>query len=147
MKSNSNLFLFSCSTLFLLFLPPTAQGQNINEKYLAESIYLKGNYKYVKNGVTYRIGFLGQKLKKEMTVSPNAVMEFKKYDQKRKAVLIMSSVALALYGTGLLMDKESTQTGLFIGGLGLSLVSIPLSSSSEKNLQKAIWIRNGDILH
>jgi hypothetical protein len=34
-----------------------------------------------------------------------------------------------------------------LGGIGLILVSVPIKSKANKNLQKAVWLRNGAVLN
>lgn len=123
----------------------TPIGQTPGDKYLKESIYLKG-FKYVKNGQEYPIGYWGQHLKKEMAVSPNAAMEFRNFERKRKTAFILSTISVASVVSVLFVDNNDLQVGLLLSGIGLSAISYPLSSKANKSFHKAIWLRNGEIL-
>lgn len=145
MKLNSNFIQYFITISFCLISVSTANGQIENEKYQTESIYLKGS-KYVKNGIEYPIGYWGQHLKKEMEVSQYAVIEYNNFQQKRKTAFIWSTISAAMSVSALFVDDNDIQYGLMLGGLGLSIVSFPISRKAGNSFQKAIWIRNGEIL-
>ena len=144
MKINYLLFLMTTIIFLISFSPANAQIEN--EKYQSESIYFKGP-KYVKNGIEYRIGFLGKNLKKEMEVSPNAVIEYNIFEKKRNTAAILSSIGLASLVSAIFVDDKDIQTGLIIGGVGLTIVSFPFATKASNSFQKAVWIRNGEILN
>ena len=141
----TNYFLFFLTTIIFLISFSNANAQFENKKYQTESIYFKGS-KYVKNGIEYRIGFLGKNLKKEMEVSPNAVIEYNIFEKKRNTALILSSIGLATLVSAIFVDNKDIQTGLIIGGIGLTIVSFPFTTKASNSFQKAVWIRNGEIL-
>ena len=130
-------------TLFLLNVA-NAQYQ-VDRNYSAKTIYLKGN-KYIKDGLEYPSGFFFQNLKKEMKVSPQAVAEYSRYENKRNTSLFLTTAALVALVASPYVDDRQTRNGLILGGLGLSLVSIPISLKSANHFHKAIWLRNGDAL-
>jgi len=109
-----------------------------------ESIYLVGN-KYIKNDVSYPVGFMGTKLNEEMQISPYAIAEWDKFKKLRNGSMITSLAGLGLALGSLVADNESTQRNLLLGGLGLSIVSLPISIKANSQLQKAIWTRNRDL--
>jgi len=110
-----------------------------------ESIYLKGN-KYIKNDVEYPIGFLGSNLKEEMKISQFATLEWKKHVNYRNWSFVTSLTGVALTIAGFGAESENLQRGLILSGLGLSIISIPISIKSNNQIQKAIWTRNRDLL-
>lgn len=146
MKFKTDL-LQPCLGIFLLFFSHSmAHSQITNEKYQTESIYLQ-NFKYIKNGTETRITAWNKDLKKEMEVSPDAVMEYDKFLKKRKTAFLLATAGLVSAITGLYVDNEALQYGLVLGGLGLAIVSVPISGKANKSLDKAIWLRNGAILY
>ena len=108
---------------------------------------MKGN-KFIKDGIEYPSGFLFQNLKREMEVSPHAVIEFKKYEKNRNIGIGLSITGLvvALYSINRIGRNEVNE-GVLLGSLGASLISIPFSIKSTNHFHKAIWIRNGDALN
>ena len=131
--------------LLFFFSLSTAQAQFVNKDYQIESIYLKGA-KYVKNGIVYPRGFFDVKLKNEMEISPNAVIEFKKYQKKRNIALILSTLGLVTITAAIDPNNANTSPSLVVIGLGAALVAIPFSVKATNHFHKSIWIRNGDIL-
>lgn len=144
MKNKTLLALLTL--LFIITFFSTAQAQIDNKKYKTESIYFKG-FKYVKNGVEYPVGFFGKNLKKEMEVSPNAVIEYKRYEKKRNTALVIYSIGLATVISGLVVDDNNLRNGLLIGGAGVTIVSFVISDKADESFEKAVWIRNGEILN
>jgi len=71
---------------FFLLNAVNAQYQ-VDRNYSAKTIYLKGN-KYIKDGLEYKNGFFFQNLKKEMEVSPQAVVEYSRFEKKRISIPI-----------------------------------------------------------
>jgi len=117
----------------------------VNEKYQTESIYIQ-NKKYVKNGVAHSITSWTKDLKKEMEVSPDAVMEYSKFQRQRKVAFILSTVGFVSVVSSFYVSDE-IQNYFFLGGLTVGIVSIPLYRTAGKSLNKAIWLRNGAILN
>ena len=72
-------------------------AQLINTKIQTDSISLNLFHgKYVKNGKKYNIGFLSKNLKKEMIISPNAIIEFKKYERHRNRAMLLSVIGAGM---------------------------------------------------
>jgi hypothetical protein len=147
MKLNINL-LHSC--LMIIFVPlffSNVKAQSASDKYQTESIYLKGS-KYVKNGVEHTITSWNGDLKKEMEISPFAAVEYEKFQKTRKIGFILSTVGILALGSSLFVDNnDGAQNIMQLGGIGLILVSIPIKSKANKNLQKAVWLRNSAVLN
>jgi len=138
--------LVVCTSFF--FNAVQAQYQ-VDRNYAAKTIYLKGN-RFVKDGIEYPNGFLFQNLKKEMEVSPHAVIEFKKYEKKRNIGIILSAAGLigTLYAVPQVVSgNEKFGRNLMLGSLSASLISIPFTLKSVNHFHKSIWIRNGDALN
>ena len=146
MKPNSILFLFCSLSILILTCSSQINAQFKNKKYQSEAIYLKGN-KYISNGIEYRLGFLNVNLKHEMQISPNAVIEYSNYEKKRNSALAFATIGLAGVVSALFVSNRNAQVGLALGGLGATIISLPLSLKANNSLQKAIWIRNGEILN
>ena len=132
--------------LSILFVCQFTHAQDAYTIYKMESIYLEGS-KYIKNDVKYPIGIFASNLAQEMEVSPHAAAEWKKYKTFRNWGLVTSLVGLGLsIGALRVEDNNELRAGLAISGLGLALVSIPLSIKASNQIQKSIWTRNRDIL-
>ena len=146
MKLKTKTFLMALAALFIITNHSKLEAQFSNKTYQMESIFLQ-NGKYVKNGIAYPIGFLAKNLKKEMEVSPMAVIEFQNYEKKRNTALIFSSIGLASLVSALFVENTNVQTGLIVAGVGATIVSFPFTIKASNSFEKAIWIRNGDILN
>ena len=120
----------------------------VDRNYASKTIYLKGN-KFIKDGIEYPSGFLFKNLKKQMEVSPQAVIEFKKYEKNRNAAIVLSTVSLVgyLYALPRIIINNNNTNGVVLGAIGVSLISIPFSLKSANHFHKAIWLRNGDALN
>lgn len=121
--------------------------ESVLKKYQANSIYLQqgfGGYKYVKEGQVQGLGFMGNKLKKEMQVSPNAVVEFKKY-QKNRWISIGLAVASGVLVVSAFRDGELRPTPYWLG-LGTATMSGLFGVHSLNKRQKSVWLYNQDIL-
>ena len=113
--------------------------------YQSESIYLQLGT-YTKNGLKYDIGIIGGRLKHEMLVSPEAMAVFKKYQKQKTWSLVCAGAQLVTQVAAFTTRDKSRRTALHISGGAISIVSIPLYFGSYKNLNKAVWIRNGAVL-
>ena len=147
MKLKTNLLKCCIGVSFLLISFSSLHAQMINEKYQSESIYLKGQ-KYVKNGVEHRIVSWNGDLRTEMEVSPDAVMEYSKFQRTRKTAFVLSAVGVVSIVASVFVDNNTDLPGyLLLGGVGLTIVSIPIYRTANSHLQKAIWLRNGAVLN
>ncbi len=138
------VLLLSC---FYLGFSNNVDAQSTKSKYQTETIYLL-SYNYVKNEQKYPIGFFGNKLKKEMEVSTNAMAEFSKFEKNRNYSFVYSLIGLGSVITGSLIDeeKEVLRGSFFLGGLVSIGVSIPFGFKARKHFSKSLWIRNSDVL-
>lgn len=131
--------------LTTLFVFQITHAQDAYKAFKMESIYLQGS-KYIKNDVKYPVGFFGGNLGQEMNVSPHAIAEWKRFKRYRNWSVVTSLVGLGLAVSALGTDNPDLQNGLLIGGLSMSIVSIPLSLKANNQIQKSVWTRNRDIL-
>lgn len=132
--------------LFLFFLPTDAQTQF--EQWHKETIYLHSSG-YVKEGKKYGRGFFNRNLKKELQDSPIAALEFKKAQKSMITSVTLSalSVASVLVGTQQIRKgKDSNAAGFLVGGLVLSLGSLPFSLRANNQIHRAVWMHNGDLV-
>ena len=116
-----------------------------DDTYNTETIYLTFSG-FVKNNKPVGMGISGKELKKELMVSPDALIMFKKYQRKRNWTFVFSGLQLATEITALTTKNKSLKTGLLIGGGALSAFTIPLYIGSMNNINKAVWLRNRDVL-
>ncbi|MEZ4957562.1 MAG: hypothetical protein R2825_28645 [Saprospiraceae bacterium] len=132
------LFAFSGSQLF---------AQSVLEKYDSETIYLS-TYKYYKKGGSHRIGLMAKNLKKEMAISPNAMIEFGKYEKKQKQAILFWSAGILTFASSYLIDKEKEElrASMQLAGVVMFYVSFPLQLKATKHLNKSVWVRNRDVL-
>lgn len=130
---------------FVITCTLNSLAAQFNDIYQKETIYLQ-NSTYVKGGVKYPLGFFHSRLKKEMQISPDAMLEFRKYERKRNTFIATYAVGSGLLISNLFVKKPSTQKVLLGAGIGVMVISLPFSIQSGNHLQKALWIRNGDVL-
>ncbi len=133
-------------TLFLFFSNADAQTQF--EKWHKETIYLHSSG-YVKEGKKYKRGLFNNKLKKEFRDSPTAALEFRKSEKNMNANIILSVLGLAsvlIAADQVDEGNEKTATGFLVGGLALSLGSIPFSIRSNNQMHRAVWMHNGELV-
>jgi len=119
----------------------------VDRNYADKTISQKEN-KLIKNGMPYSNGFLFQNLKQEMKISPNAVIEFKKYEKKKNIGLMLGSAAMI----GILYkvpnsSNENTRNALMLRSLGVGKNSIPNSFKSNPYFQQPNWETNGPDLN
>jgi hypothetical protein len=118
---------------------------SLSLQYKTETIHLRFAT-YVKNDSAFNIGFVGEGLKHEMMISLEAMEVYKKYQKQKRWSLVCTAAQLGLEVAGLTTKNKSQRTGLFIGAAAVSIVTVPLFIGSTKNLNKAVWIRNGEVL-
>jgi hypothetical protein len=145
MKKTLYVTILCVCTGMIWCAPATAQSPM--EKYQAESIYLQP-FAYVKNGQRYPLGLFNKSLKKEMEISPNAMLEYKRYVKNRNFAYAAYFFGIGAYAAGLLVDSENQPLKdlLKTGGLGMIAGSFYFAIGTSKHLNKAIWLRNGEIL-
>jgi hypothetical protein len=113
--------------------------------YQSETIHLRFAT-YVKNNERFDLGLVGEGLKHEMMVSAEAIAVFNQYQKQRRWTLVFAGLQLATQIAAFTSRDKSTRTGLFIGAGVISVISVPIYIGSQKNLNHAIWIRNGAVL-
>ncbi len=118
---------------------------SLTSKYERETIYLRFST-YVKDNEAYEIGIIGEVIKHDMMVSPDAMIEFKKYQKQRKWSLVLAGLQLVTQVAAYSTRDKSWRRGLLIGSGAVAIVSIPFYIGSQRNLNKAVWIRNRDVL-
>lgn len=134
----------------LLFIIQSTFAQDSYEEndpfkiYKMESIYLQGN-KYVKNGVPYPMGVFGSNLAKEMKISKHATAEWNSFVKFRNLSILTSLASVGLSFAALHADKATNRRNLVIGGLGLAVISIPLSAKAGNQLHRSVWTHNRDL--
>ncbi len=146
MKSTFFLFLFS------IIVVTTSVAQDQFKTWHAESIYLNTNFfsrTYVKEGKSHRVGFWKKNLKKELRDSKVGYQEFLKSQKNQNIALMLNVAAIASYFIAFDQADEGNERNaniLLLGGLGLSIASIPLSIKSQNQLNRAVWMHNGDLI-
>lgn len=118
---------------------------SVSNAYQTETIYLRFST-FEKNKELYEIGIFGEGLKQEMSISPDAMAVFKKYQKQKRWSAVCAGLQLVTQIAAFTTRDKSQRTGLHIGGAGISIVAVPLFIGSTKNLNKAVWIRNGEVL-
>lgn len=135
------------AAMLLVFSGSQLLAQSVLEKYDSETIYLS-TYKYYKNGESHRIGLMAKNLKKEMAISPNAMIEFGKFEKKQKQAILFWSAGILTFASSYLIDKEKEElrASMQLAGVVMFYVSIPLQLKATKQLNKSVWVRNRDVL-
>jgi hypothetical protein len=146
------------------FTPNSTEQTNdtpANGRYQEEAIFLKTSFwrgpMYIKNGIEYRVGFNGRKIKKEFEGFQVAQEEFKKYQKQLIIGKVVGVTGMIVAIIGLShwakrMDQSlnpeglppsSGETGAYLGGMIVGLGATSWGTlSSNNSLQKAIFLRN-----
>lgn len=147
---------FSKQAFFVVFmtLSFSAKSQVVSTRdslvkaYEQGSIMLQVN-NYTINGTSYKMGFGNNKMGETLKKSPMAYAEFALYKKNQRKSLILNLVGGSAALASILVN-QNTDKALFIGlsitGLACLGVSIPFSSKSKKQFNKAIWLYNRDVL-
>ncbi|MEN0049725.1 MAG: hypothetical protein AAF806_21875 [Bacteroidota bacterium] len=139
---------------FILFLSCicfsfSSAQQNTIKHYQDNSIYLQsgfGGFRYVKDGQIQQKGLiLAHHLKKELAISPNAVVEFKKY-QRDKFIAMGFGLATAGIFTAIAVDSENINPNILWVVLGTSFTTGIIWANAKNKLRKSVWHYNQDIL-
>lgn len=100
----------------------------------------------------FRLGINGDiltksQLKKELNLSPDAAAAYAFYKKNKTAAIIVSSLSTSLLFASVIAGHNA-HAGRTLGwaGVGSLLVSVPLRVSAGRHLQRAVWMRNRDIL-
>ncbi len=144
MKKALNLLLLTLFFSLPFFRLANAQAEL--QAYEHDAIYLKLN-SYLKNGQKHRYGFGGKNLKKEMEVSPNAVIEYKKAEKNRNLFLVSLLVSSSLTIWEMTTDREDREKRRNITTVNLvpTGFTIYFGIKTINKANKAAKIRNRDI--
>ncbi len=142
-KATNSLLL----TLFLsLPIFQLANAQTELSVYEHDAIYVKFP-SYLKNGKKHLYGFGGKNLKKEMEVSPNAVIEYKKVEKNRDLFLVSLIIGSGLTIWRLSTDSDDREKRNNIATANLVPTGFMLyfGIKTINKAKKAAKIRNRDI--
>ena len=125
---------------YLIFCPLLLTGQD-TLLYSKESIYLSGS-QFIKNNQRYPF----KELKTEMQISPDAIIYYNKMLKQRRTSLIITTISAAAFTSALfLVNDQDVRNALYLGSIVGAVTSVFFSDPAEKNLHKAIWLRNRDV--
>lgn len=120
----------------------------------ADSLKARYNYKtihffkgYLSKGENgERIPF--SELKDQFNLSPEGAKEFAASQKSKKTALLTLGGAITCIVTAAILNKSNRDLsrGFIVGGLALDIISIPFTIKSGKRLQRAIWLRNRDVI-
>jgi hypothetical protein len=135
--------------LVLILVMPgslTAQLDSVSfwHKYENEVIYLSGS-RYIKGTGIHSY----KEIKYEFDLSPLGKEIYTMYraDQRKYHFFYITGMALYIPAFINLAKRNYKEASNFIlGSIASFAISIPISSAADKKLQKAIWIRNRDVL-
>jgi len=120
------------------------------KQYQENSIYLQsrfGGYKYIKEGKVYRKGFMAFKLKRELQVSPNAIIEFKKYQRNKWLAAGIGIGGYVLLASSFdVSNGGSVNINTYFISLGTFATCALVAKHSRNKLHKSVWLYNQDIL-
>jgi hypothetical protein len=136
--------------LVLLFSVSGLQAQvneELKSRYETETIYMR-DARYVKNGITHRMGFMGNKMKNEFEMSPEGLATFQKYRSQSQTGFSLAVLATAAMFGSMFLAEQNPGVGLATLGAGVVLagVSVPFSIKAQRNFHRSIWLRNRDVL-
>lgn len=137
--------LLSLLGICFLFLNTNAQ-LTLDKDSNSNLIKLNG-LTYELNGVRKPCGVFHKNIKKELEISPNAIIEFKKFERNRKIAFAVYAGSLASMIVVSQIEKEPSKRlfNLRIVGLASIFIIVPILSKSQKHLHKAIGYRNYDV--
>lgn len=131
--------------LFFMLSNVFAQAQTLKD-YETKTIYLQTGT-FIKDGVKKNMGFFNNNLKKEMASVPTAAIAFQDYERTRNKSFIFSLVGLGtVLSAAFFEDNQNLQNSLLLGGLGISIVSIPFSIKAGNQLHRSVWVYNRDVV-
>jgi hypothetical protein len=130
------------------------QDEEVKKKYESEVLYLLNSNNYIKGNQKQKIGFGGRKMKSEFEISPEGMAVFKKYQSQEKKGLLWFGAGMAtMIGAAFLIDYDNPSSsknylaaGTYAAGGIMTAISISNLVHSQKNFQKAIWLRNRDAI-
>lgn len=139
---------FWCS-LFLLFITPLNAQDTPQKRYDRESIFLQqkffGGTKYVQDGVEKPVGFFFNDLKKELEVSPNAVVLLKKSRKNQIWAGITAGLSV-VFLTSALADNDGNEVLWASTGAAFGIASGILAVRGSNQFNKSIWLYNREVV-
>ncbi len=125
-------------------LDSTKNHTFIEDNYDRQTIYLTKN-RFVQNGKSQRLGFLGNNLGNVLKRNDAAARNYKQFKNRR----LWGSI-LAVVGTGVILASKNPSANVnpnwsdfFLwGGHSITHTGLYISNSGQKKLQEAIWHYN-----
>lgn len=133
----------SIGAVFLCISTAALSQVGLKSKYEKEVIYFSGRY-YFKNNERYSI----KNLSSEFQNSPDGLIELnlaKSDSRKAKGFLLIGALAY-FSGAIVLSHNEDVGIGLVAVSIPINLLSIHFSLKASKKLNRAVWLRNRDVL-
>ncbi|MCB0489119.1 MAG: hypothetical protein KDC99_11620 [Cyclobacteriaceae bacterium] len=133
----------SIGVVFLCIATTALSQVDLKAKYEKEVIYLSGRY-YFKKNQRYPI----RNLSSEFQNSQDGLVELnlaKSDSRKAKGFLLIGALAY-FSGAIVLSNNEDVGIGLVVVSIPINLLSIHFSLKANKKLNRAVWLRNRDIL-
>ena len=153
MKKAISTFLFFIGGISgVLFAQTIPKNLSTLEKaYQSNTMYLTYGSKYHLAGKEGNLFFNTPKVKQLFAASPDGYKEYKQYQSNQVTSLTLNVLGGIASITGLFMVMEGEEVAagraLIIGGLAAPLISIPIGIKAQKKLNKAVWLRNRDVLY
>lgn len=131
------------------------KGQNtktsFHEKYEKETVFLDlDKNAYIKGNQKKKIGFFGKKMKNEFdSVSPESRAEYASFRKRTKRGKIMVMAGSAVFLAAAVVAPMIIVPVFAIGfGAGIGTYSFGVADiyKSRRHLNKAVWLRNRDVL-
>jgi len=110
--------------------------------YHESTIYLDGNGKFIKNKSKFPMGFFGNRLKKELSSSPEALAMFKKYRQQTWQGIAIMTVSFV----GGMTLIAATGNPVFALCIVPYFAGAMQAANANHLYYQAIWIYNGDAM-
>lgn len=133
----------SCFMIALTSVVSAQSTDGFRRKYETETIYFSGNG-YIKNETKYRLSHL----KTEFDFSKEGMLmhnESRKDQRKFYGFYVLSLGAL-IAGGATYHQNRGLSAAFYAGSLASVSTSIYFAIRSQNRLQKAVWLRNRDVL-
>ncbi len=124
-----------------------AAGQDdstsLKSRYEMETIYLIQNG-YIKNDIKYRL----KNISEEFQNGTESFQQFQifKSDNRNYRNFLYPGILLYISGLIVLNQNYDAGLGLLTGSVVFSTITLHFAIRADKNLKKAVWLRNRDIL-
>jgi len=110
--------------------------------YEREAIYIDGNRAFIKDKYKIRFGFWNKKIKKQLSVSKDAIKEFHEYRKLETNGFVLYIGGLI----GMMAVVSTTSSPLGLLFMIPVIYSLNLIIEAPEHFHKAIWVYNRDIL-